>query len=236
MREKKHWERQIVALGGANYTRNTAMLDEDGKQVPGTRGYKFVLTCPLRCSLESACADLPCCGGSGTSVGQRICLALKSCSQRKVRAMSLDLDLPLNVAHPLPTLSVAPENEEAARSELFQRFQNQGPEYYGDFDELSGGLLDLEREDEIKGQSIGEGLRLVASVLTTFPHRLGCGLRSAGIDPLPSFLLGLNPIPRLLHVCPGPFSQPVDRAPINKAGSDVRGGRGRRCRDGGHGR
>lgn len=42
MREKKHWERQIVALGGANYTRNTAMLDEDGKQVPGTRGYKCV--------------------------------------------------------------------------------------------------------------------------------------------------------------------------------------------------
>lgn len=41
MREKKHWERQIVALGGANYTRNTAMLDEDGKQVPGTRGYKY---------------------------------------------------------------------------------------------------------------------------------------------------------------------------------------------------
>lgn len=40
MREKKHWERQIVQLGGANYTRNTAMLDEDGKEVPGTRGYK----------------------------------------------------------------------------------------------------------------------------------------------------------------------------------------------------
>ena len=40
MREKTHWERQIVSLGGANYKRTGAMLDEDGKEVPGTRGYK----------------------------------------------------------------------------------------------------------------------------------------------------------------------------------------------------
>lgn len=40
MREKNHWEKQIVALGGANYRRTGAMLDEDGKEVPGTRGYK----------------------------------------------------------------------------------------------------------------------------------------------------------------------------------------------------
>lgn len=40
MREKMHWERQIVTLGGANYKRTGAMLDEDGKEVPGTRGYK----------------------------------------------------------------------------------------------------------------------------------------------------------------------------------------------------
>jgi hypothetical protein len=43
MREKRHWENQIVALGGANYRRNVAMLDDDGKEVPGTRGYKYVL-------------------------------------------------------------------------------------------------------------------------------------------------------------------------------------------------
>jgi pre-mRNA-splicing factor ISY1 len=40
MREKRHWENQIVALGGANYRRNVAMLDDDGKEVPGTKGYK----------------------------------------------------------------------------------------------------------------------------------------------------------------------------------------------------
>ena len=42
MREKRHWENQIVALGGANYRRNVAMLDDDGKEVPGTKGYKSV--------------------------------------------------------------------------------------------------------------------------------------------------------------------------------------------------
>ncbi|KAG8942197.1 NineTeen Complex (NTC) component [Tulasnella sp. 419] len=41
MREKRHWENQIIALGGANYRRNVAMLDEEGKEVPGTRGYKY---------------------------------------------------------------------------------------------------------------------------------------------------------------------------------------------------
>ncbi|KAI0795721.1 pre-mRNA-splicing factor ISY1 [Abortiporus biennis] len=41
MREKRHWENQIVALGGANYRRNVAMTDDDGKEVPGTKGYKY---------------------------------------------------------------------------------------------------------------------------------------------------------------------------------------------------
>ncbi|KAJ7741759.1 Isy1-like splicing factor [Mycena maculata] len=41
MREKRHWENQLVALGGANYRRNVAMLDDDGKEVPGTKGYKY---------------------------------------------------------------------------------------------------------------------------------------------------------------------------------------------------
>ena len=40
MREKRHWENQIVALGGANYRRNVAMMDDDGREVPGTKGYK----------------------------------------------------------------------------------------------------------------------------------------------------------------------------------------------------
>jgi pre-mRNA-splicing factor ISY1 len=44
MREKRHWETQIVALGGANYKRgNASMVDDEGREVPGTRGYKWVL-------------------------------------------------------------------------------------------------------------------------------------------------------------------------------------------------
>ena len=46
LREKRHWENQIVALGGANYRRNVPMIDEDGKEVPGTKGYKCVLSSP----------------------------------------------------------------------------------------------------------------------------------------------------------------------------------------------
>ena len=35
MREKRHWEIQTIALSGANYRRNVAMLDDDGREVPG---------------------------------------------------------------------------------------------------------------------------------------------------------------------------------------------------------
>jgi len=50
MREKRHWENQIVALGGANYRRNVAMLDDDGKEVPGTKGYKCDIQCLFKFS------------------------------------------------------------------------------------------------------------------------------------------------------------------------------------------
>jgi pre-mRNA-splicing factor ISY1 len=43
LREKHHWESQIVFLGGANYKRAAGkMTDADGKEVPGARGYKCV--------------------------------------------------------------------------------------------------------------------------------------------------------------------------------------------------
>lgn len=42
IREKGHWENQIIALGGANYKRGVPkMLDDGGSEVPGTRGYKY---------------------------------------------------------------------------------------------------------------------------------------------------------------------------------------------------
>lgn len=42
LREKHHWENQIISLGGANYKRAAGkMLDGQGKEVPGVRGYKY---------------------------------------------------------------------------------------------------------------------------------------------------------------------------------------------------
>lgn len=42
IREKGAWEYQIVALGGANYKRGVPkMIDDEGREVPGTRGYKY---------------------------------------------------------------------------------------------------------------------------------------------------------------------------------------------------
>eukprot|EP01135_Chromosphaera_perkinsii_P000340 Nk52_evm1s75 gene=Nk52_evmTU1s75 len=42
LREKRHWERQIVDLGGPDYTKiSNKMVDSDGKEVPGSRGYKY---------------------------------------------------------------------------------------------------------------------------------------------------------------------------------------------------
>ncbi|KAM0748287.1 Isy1-like splicing factor [Meredithblackwellia eburnea MCA 4105] len=42
LREKHHWENQIIALGGANYKRAAStMKDSEGREVPGVRGYKY---------------------------------------------------------------------------------------------------------------------------------------------------------------------------------------------------
>jgi hypothetical protein len=72
MREKRHWENQIVALGGANYRRNVAMLDDDGKEVPGTKGYKCVY---IQCIHKIFRFDLL----SGILGGPRTCLVFVNC-------------------------------------------------------------------------------------------------------------------------------------------------------------
>lgn len=42
LREKKHWEYQIRELGGPDFLRMAPrMLDHEGKEVPGNRGYKY---------------------------------------------------------------------------------------------------------------------------------------------------------------------------------------------------
>lgn len=42
LREKRHWEDQIKELGGPDYQKvGPRMLDHEGKEVPGNRGYKY---------------------------------------------------------------------------------------------------------------------------------------------------------------------------------------------------
>jgi len=41
LREKGHWETRIIELGGRNMRRRSRMLDNEGKEVAGSRGYKY---------------------------------------------------------------------------------------------------------------------------------------------------------------------------------------------------
>ncbi|XP_071817929.1 pre-mRNA-splicing factor ISY1 homolog [Apostichopus japonicus] len=42
LREKGHWEARVVELGGPDYQKvGPKMLDSEGKEVPGNRGYKY---------------------------------------------------------------------------------------------------------------------------------------------------------------------------------------------------
>lgn len=42
IREKRHWEDRIIELGGPDYSKvGPKMLDNEGKELPGNRGYKY---------------------------------------------------------------------------------------------------------------------------------------------------------------------------------------------------
>ena len=42
LREKRHWQDRIVELDGPNYAKvGPRMLDHDGRELPGNRGYKY---------------------------------------------------------------------------------------------------------------------------------------------------------------------------------------------------
>ncbi|WOO76738.1 Pre-mRNA-splicing factor ISY1 [Vanrija pseudolonga] len=117
MREKRHWETQIVNLGGANYKRaQAAMVDDEGREVPGTRGYKYF----------GRARDLP---------------GVKEMFAKGAQAAT----------------------EESARNASFQMFRNQGPDYYGDNDELDPKLA--AEEDEATRQDWEQAAREAAEIL-----------------------------------------------------------------------
>jgi Isy1-like splicing family len=124
MREKRHWENQIIALGGANYRRNVAMLDDDGREVPGTKGYKCEFL-PLTCSFS-----LP-----SDPVSQRYFGRAKELPGVKELFESRKKE----------------EDEENATHNFYKKFTNQGPAYFGDLDEADGELLKYEEEAEEEG-------------------------------------------------------------------------------------
>ncbi|KAI5453299.1 NineTeen Complex (NTC) component [Naganishia albida] len=104
LREKSHFERQIIALGGANYRRaRQAMVDEEGREVPGTRGYKYF----------GRAKDLP---------------GVKELFQR----------------------GAIQETEDAARFSSFQKFRDNGDDYYGNVDEVDPELVKEEEEMEVE--------------------------------------------------------------------------------------
>jgi len=41
LREKRHWENRIIELGGRDMRRRSRMLDKEGKEIPGSFGYKY---------------------------------------------------------------------------------------------------------------------------------------------------------------------------------------------------
>lgn len=125
MREKRHWENQIIALGGANYRRNVAMLDDDGKEVPGTKGYKFVAA---------------------------VLKQLLKLSLIILRYFGRAKDLP--GVRELFQSKKKEEEEENQALAFYKKFMNQGPAYFGDLDEADGKLLEYEHQAEEEGTFI----------------------------------------------------------------------------------
>lgn len=144
LREKRHWENQIVALGGANYRRNVAMLDDDGKEVPGTKGYKYF----------GRAKELP---------------GVKELFMSKKTE----------------------EDEENKVQNYYKKFQNQGPEYFGDLDEADGKLLQYEMHAEEEGTCVS-AVQSCTSILRPFAPSLDRGANKALQMPSPSLSFYLH--------------------------------------------
>lgn len=102
------------------------MLDDDGKEVPGTKGYKYVVPSPF----ELVQPGLTC----------------------HFRYFGRAKDLP-----GVRELFQSRKNEEEEENKTFayyKKYMNQGPEYYGDLDEVDGKLLAYEKEAEEEGEEL----------------------------------------------------------------------------------
>lgn len=147
MREKFHWENQIIALGGANYKRAAPkMLTADGREVPGLRGYKYLLL-PLLLLLRilnfsliryfGRAKDLP---GVKELFEQTGGLPLHRQRWRWLRNNGSNL-------------TAAEEMElQSFKNQKASIFSNRDSAYYGDLDEQDSELLEEERKIEEAGK------------------------------------------------------------------------------------
>jgi len=103
------------------------MIDEDGKEVPGTKGYKCVLP-HLGFSLQFS--PLSC-----------FCLLYRYFGRAK--------ELP--GVKELFASKKKDEEEENIAANYYKKFLNHGPAYYGDLDEADGKLLEYEMQAEERG-------------------------------------------------------------------------------------
>lgn len=163
LREKRHFETQIVNLGGANYKRgNASMLDDDGKEVPGTRGYKYF----------GRARELP-------GVKEMFSKSSKS------HALIFINEGAYRIAQQA--------TEESARNASFQMFRNQGPDYYGDFDEADEALAKEEEEASKAGESLGTPnlprILIVRVGSSSSTYRRHPTTPRNPINPLPRFIL-----------------------------------------------
>ena len=99
------------------------MLDDDGKEVPGTKGYKYATTlyAPLTIANET----------------------------RFVRYFGRAKELP--GVKELFMSKKKEEDEENQAQNFYKKFTNQGPAYFGDLDEQDGKLLEFEMHAEEEG-------------------------------------------------------------------------------------
>ena len=99
------------------------MLDDDGREVPGTKGYKYVNSPPM--------------------------FLLAFSPKRSHRYFGRAKELP--GVKELFESRKKEEDEENATSNFYKKFTNQGPAYFGDLDEGDGELLKYEEEAEQAG-------------------------------------------------------------------------------------
>jgi hypothetical protein len=95
------------------------------------------------------------------------------------------------------------KDEDTIRAELYKRFRNQGPAYYGDMDEADGAVLaddaDLERQGSLPSSTLALGLsrNIVTDHATIrMANRVGSSMLASLHTSRPSLRFACTALPR----------------------------------------